>query len=58
VVVSQVQEIMTPAAKLKMLTPEHSIMEAMEIMITHNVRHVPVVSVGCGMGGLRSGQGY
>lgn len=40
---THVQEIMTPAHKLKMLTPEHSVLEAMEIMIHHNVRHVPVM---------------
>jgi CBS domain-containing protein len=53
-VVPQVQEIMTPAHKLKMLTPEHSVLEAMEIMIHHNVRHVPVVS-GLGGGGEERG---
>lgn len=36
---------MTPRQKLRMLTPDHSVLEAMEIMVTQNVRHVPVVSV-------------
>jgi CBS domain-containing protein len=35
---------MTEADKLAVLTPEHSVLEAMDLMLRYNVRHVPVVS--------------
>jgi hypothetical protein len=30
--------------QLAVLTPEHSVLEAMDLMLRYNVRHVPVVS--------------
>jgi CBS domain-containing protein len=38
-----VSTIMTPAEQLAVLTPEHSVLEAMDLMIRYNVRHVPVM---------------
>lgn len=38
-----VRTIMTPADRLKVLTPEHSVLEAMDLMVRNNVRHVPVM---------------
>lgn len=38
-----VTEIMTPQSKLITLSPEDSVVKAMEVMADHNVRHVPVV---------------
>lgn len=35
---------MTPNEELAVLTPDHSVLEAMDLMIKYNVRHVPVVS--------------
>lgn len=40
---TKVSEIMTPAQKLRVLTPSHTVIEAMEVMVQHNVRHVPVM---------------
>jgi CBS domain-containing protein len=34
---------MTEADKLAVLTPEHSVLEAMDLMLRYNVRHVPVM---------------
>jgi signal-transduction protein with cAMP-binding, CBS, and nucleotidyltransferase domain len=42
----KVSSIMTPANQLRSLTPQHSVLEAMELMVDNNVRHVPVVSEG------------
>jgi len=42
---TQVSSIMTPKTQLRVLTPENSIMEAMEQMADLHIRHVPVVSV-------------
>lgn len=39
-----VSKIMTPQEKLAVLTPQHSVLEAMDLMVKYNVRHVPVVS--------------
>jgi signal-transduction protein with cAMP-binding, CBS, and nucleotidyltransferase domain len=39
-----VSKIMTAADQLAVLTPEHSVLEAMDLMLRYNVRHVPVVS--------------
>ena len=41
---TKVAEIMTPAQKLRILTPHHTVLEAMEVMVQNNVRHIPVVS--------------
>lgn len=38
-----VSAVMTPSAELAVLTPQHSVLEAMELMVKLNVRHVPVV---------------
>ena len=38
-----VHEIMTPAQKLMTVTPNHSVLEVMEMMNDNNFRHVPVV---------------
>jgi len=40
---TKVAEIMTPAQKLRILTPHHTVLEAMEVMVQHNVRHIPVI---------------
>jgi len=40
---TKVSEIMTPAQKLRVLTPKHSVLEAMEVMVQNNVRHIPVM---------------
>jgi signal-transduction protein with cAMP-binding, CBS, and nucleotidyltransferase domain len=39
-----VSKIMTPQESLAVLTPQHSVLEAMDLMVKYNVRHVPVVS--------------
>lgn len=54
-----VSKIMTAADKLAVLTPEHSVLEAMDLMLRYNVRHVPVVStqLGEGLGGAAVRQG-
>lgn len=41
-----VHEIMTPAQKLMTVTPNHSVLEVMEMMNDNNFRHVPVVNEG------------
>lgn len=41
---------MTPNEDLAVLTPEHSVLEAMDLMVKYNVRHVPVVSYWAGSG--------
>lgn len=38
-----VSAIMTPAEQLAVLTPQHSVLEAMHAMIKLNIRHVPVI---------------
>lgn len=38
-----VSKIMTPSDQLAVLTPEHSVLEAMDLMVRYNVRHVPVM---------------
>jgi CBS domain-containing protein len=38
-----VSKIMTAADQLAVLTPEHSVLEAMDLMLRYNVRHVPVM---------------
>jgi hypothetical protein len=38
-----VSKIMTPQESLAVLTPQHSVLEAMDLMVKYNVRHVPVV---------------
>ncbi|KAF6261831.1 hypothetical protein COO60DRAFT_724757 [Scenedesmus sp. NREL 46B-D3] len=38
-----VSKIMTPQGQLAVLTPQHSVLEAMDLMVKYNVRHVPVI---------------
>ena len=38
-----VHEVMTPAQRLMTVTPNHSVLEVMEMMNDNNFRHVPVV---------------
>ena len=38
-----VEEIMTPEGVLKTVAPDDTVLAAMELMIDHNFRHVPVV---------------
>ena len=38
-----VKDVMTPAARLMTVTPNHSVLEVMEMMNDNNFRHVPVV---------------
>lgn len=40
-----VREVMTPAERLMTVTPNHSVLEVMEMMNDNNFRHVPVVCV-------------
>jgi len=40
---TKVEEIMTSGSKLITVTPKKTVLETMEIMADHNVRHVPVV---------------
>lgn len=47
-----VSKIMTPNEELAVLTPEHSVLEAMDLMIKYNVRHVPVIDKNCMAGVL------
>ena len=42
----KVSEIMTERSKLMTVDPNHTTMDAMTMMIKHNFRHVPVVSIG------------
>jgi CBS domain-containing protein len=36
-------KIKTPHAARAVLTPQHSVLEAMDLMVKYNVRHVPVI---------------
>jgi len=40
-----VREVMTPAERLMTVTPNHSVLEVMEMMNDNNFRHVPVECV-------------
>lgn len=40
---TKVEQIMTSGSKLITVTPRHTVLETMEIMADHNVRHLPVV---------------
>lgn len=50
---TKVSEIMTPAASLVTVTPAHSVLDVMELMVEKNFRHVPVVEGGA-MSGMVS----
>ncbi len=41
---TKVEEVMTPQAVLITVTPEHSVLDVMALMMEKNFRHVPVVS--------------
>lgn len=43
---TKVSEIMTPAEKLFTVTPKHSVLDVMSLMVEKNLRHVPVVDGG------------
>lgn len=45
-----VKDVMTPAARLMTVTPNHSVLEVMEMMNDNNFRHVPVVNAGMYLG--------
>lgn len=40
---TKVSEIMTPSKSLITVTPKHSVLDVMELMVEKNFRHVPVV---------------
>ncbi len=40
-----VSNIMTPQSKLMTVSPQQSVVDVMKLMIDHNFRHVPVVSL-------------
>jgi len=44
---------MTPAASLVTVTPAHSVLDVMELMVEKNFRHVPVIDGGA-MSGMVS----
>ncbi|KAG7667069.1 hypothetical protein Ndes2526B_g04440 [Nannochloris sp. 'desiccata'] len=43
---TKVSEIMTPATNLLTVSPQHSVLDVMELMVEKNFRHVPVVEEG------------
>jgi len=47
-----VTEIMTPSAKIKTVTPHHNLVDAMTLMTSHNIRHLPVIENGSYLGML------
>eukprot|EP00889_Picochlorum_renovo_P004122 jgi/Picre1/31152/NNA_006506.t1 len=51
---TKVSEIMTPAKNLVMVTPKHSVLDVMELMVEKNFRHVPVVESSGTMTGMVS----
>merc|ERR1711945_81156 len=40
---TRVAEIMTPSSKIKTVSPHHNVVDAMVLMTSHNIRHLPVV---------------
>ena len=50
---TKVSDIMTPAKSLVTVTPHHSVLDVMELMVEKNFRHVPVVDTGA-MSGMVS----
>jgi len=40
---TKISEIMTPSKSLVTVTPQHSVLDVMELMVEKNFRHVPVV---------------
>lgn len=43
---TKVSEIMTPSKSLITVTPDHSVLDVMELMVEKGFRHVPVVEEG------------
>lgn len=43
---TKVEEIMTPAEVLETVTPQHSVLDVMGLMVDKNFRHVPVIDKG------------
>ncbi|KAL4421922.1 hypothetical protein ABPG77_005206 [Micractinium sp. CCAP 211/92] len=43
---TRVSEIMTPAGVLETVTPQHSVLDVMGLMVDKNFRHVPVIDQG------------
>ncbi|CAG9462570.1 unnamed protein product [Pedinophyceae sp. YPF-701] len=43
---TNVTEIMTPASKIKTVNTKQKIVEAMDIMCKHNIRHMPIIDDG------------
>lgn len=39
-----VDEIMTPASRIKTVSPQQNVIDAMMLMTEHNIRHLPVVT--------------
>lgn len=51
---TRVIDVMTPADKLITVTPNHSVLDVMELMVEKNFRHMPVVSDSGTMAGMVS----
>ncbi|PRW60603.1 CBS domain-containing mitochondrial [Chlorella sorokiniana] len=43
---TKVSDIMTPSEVLLTVTPQHSVLDVMELMVDKNVRHLPVIDEG------------
>lgn len=43
---TKISEIMTPATNLITVSPQHSVLDVMELMVEKNFRHVPVIEEG------------
>ena len=43
---TKIHEIMTPSSNLITVSPQHSVLDVMELMVEKNFRHVPVVEAG------------
>lgn len=46
--------VMTPWRELRALTPRDSVVLAMQLMVAHDIRNVPVVREGGGRGGFEN----
>jgi CBS domain-containing protein len=51
---TRVADIMTPRDVLVTVTPHHSVLDVMELMVERNFRHVPVVADDARMAGMVS----
>ena len=43
---TKISEIMTPSSSLITVSPQHSVLDVMELMVEKNFRHVPVIEGG------------